>query len=194
MKPKFTTDFLEAVVREGADELTLRRVSCAPSLTPRMWETVDGRRRSWMRTATPPARPFSKGPRDHNGRHVLQIRGAALHQAAQCETSGENKKARVPRFPKEAKDKGVHFRDLDSVKTHTRPQVRLDLWAIHSKVRRFLEQRMFVGPVVCNEQIVKSEMFWLVFLFGLRIMCQQSMLWCENEDDFLFRRGRSTMS
>ena len=43
VKPTFTTDCPEAVVRERADELTLRRKKkgCAPSLTPRMWETAD---------------------------------------------------------------------------------------------------------------------------------------------------------
>ena len=165
VKPKFTTDFLETVVREGADELTLRRVSCAPLLTPRMLETVDGGRRSWMRTATPPARPFqgTEGPQWED----MCYKYEELHQAAQCETSGENKKARAPRFPKEAKDKGVHFRDLDSVqKTHTRPQVRLDLLAIHLKsptaaranaLKR--RARMWAGPVVCIERIVKSETF-----------------------------------
>ena len=38
VKPKCTADFLEVVVREGADELTLR---CAASSTPRMWERAD---------------------------------------------------------------------------------------------------------------------------------------------------------
>ena len=66
LKPKFTADFPEAVVREGADELILRREGeegyvAALSSTPRKWETVDGGHRSWMRTGTPSVRPFSKG-------------------------------------------------------------------------------------------------------------------------------------
>ena len=70
LKPKFTTDFPEAVVREGADELILRREGeeryfAALSSTPRKWLTVDGGHRSGMRTGTPPVRPFSKG---RNGR------------------------------------------------------------------------------------------------------------------------------
>ena len=50
VKLNFTSSFPEAVVREGADELTLRgrrgkkKKSCAPSSTPRTWETADGRR------------------------------------------------------------------------------------------------------------------------------------------------------
>ena len=42
VKPRFTTHFLGAVIREGADERTLRAheedVFCAPSPTPRMWK------------------------------------------------------------------------------------------------------------------------------------------------------------
>ena len=43
VKPKFTIDFLEAVERDGADELTVatekKKVCCGPSSTLRMWES-----------------------------------------------------------------------------------------------------------------------------------------------------------
>ena len=59
VKPKFTTDFPEAVVLEGTDELTLRAEEG-------MWRTVISTPRmrtplADMRTGTPSARPFSKG-------------------------------------------------------------------------------------------------------------------------------------
>ena len=47
VKPKFTTDFPEAVVREGADELALR---ADEEGALRTWETKDGTHRLWMRT------------------------------------------------------------------------------------------------------------------------------------------------
>ena len=72
VKPKFTTDFLEAVVREGSDELTLRADGEGALRTfidtTNVGDKRDGSHRSWMRTRTPSARPFSKGSRDHNGR------------------------------------------------------------------------------------------------------------------------------
>ena len=54
VKLKITADLPRAVVREGADELTLRREEegtqrtfggrgCTPSSMPPLWETVDGR-------------------------------------------------------------------------------------------------------------------------------------------------------
>ena len=117
VKPKFTTDFLEAVVREGTDELTLRADE----------GRYDGhlhRRRGGGRQhvgaplvdeiGTPSARPFSKV------------------QAVKCKKSVENEKANALWSLKEAKDKGIDFYDLGSVqKSQTRPHVRLDLWAIH---------------------------------------------------------------
>ena len=55
-----------------------------------------------------------------------------IHQAVKCKKSRENKKAKALWPLKEAKDKGVDFYDLGSLhKIQTRPQVRLDLWAIH---------------------------------------------------------------
>ena len=62
VKPKFTTDFLEAVVQQN------KKVCCTPSLTPRMWETEDGDHRSWVETGTPSVRLFSKGSWARNGR------------------------------------------------------------------------------------------------------------------------------
>ena len=57
-----------------------------------------------------------------------------LHQAVQCKTSGENKKAKAVWSLKEAKDKGIDFYDLGSVqKIQTGSQVRLDLWATQLK-------------------------------------------------------------
>ena len=58
LTPKFTTDFPEAVVREGEDDEQMKKGHCEPSSTTRMWETKDGGHRSWMRTGTPSARPF----------------------------------------------------------------------------------------------------------------------------------------
>ena len=69
VKPKCTADFLEVVVREGADELTLR---CAASSTPRMWETADEGQplvdKDWH--------AVYEGVRGLRG-PVLQVRGAA---------------------------------------------------------------------------------------------------------------------
>ena len=60
------------------------------------------------------------------GNHVLQ--------AVKCKKSGDHKKVKALWSLKDAKDKGVDFFDLGSVqKIQTRPQVRLDLWAIHLK-------------------------------------------------------------
>ena len=67
VKPKFTTDFPGAVVREGADELTLKRERCALPSTPRMWETNDGGHRSLTRPGTPSDRLFTGESRDQNG-------------------------------------------------------------------------------------------------------------------------------
>ena len=72
VKPNFTTDFPEAFIREGADELILRAEGegsvAHPSLTPRMWVTVDGGLRSSRRIGMASVRPFSKVSRDQNGK------------------------------------------------------------------------------------------------------------------------------
>ena len=48
VKPTFTADFPESVLREGADQLTLRRCEegmlSAPSSVPPTWGTIDGNR------------------------------------------------------------------------------------------------------------------------------------------------------
>ena len=94
------------------------------------------------------------------GDHVLQVQGA-FTQAVQCETSGENKKAKALWSLKETKDKGTDFYDLDSVqKIQTGSQVRLDLWAIQLKsptaavasAPKRNRAKMWVGPVISNER------------------------------------------
>ena len=57
--PKFTTDLSEAVVRDGADELTLRadeEGALRTFIDPRRRKTKDGGHRSWKRTGTPSER------------------------------------------------------------------------------------------------------------------------------------------
>ena len=61
VKPKFTTDSPEAVVWEGADELTLRAGEESALRTSIDTTNVkDGCHRSWMRIGTPSARPSTK--------------------------------------------------------------------------------------------------------------------------------------
>ena len=101
VKPKFTADFLEAVVREGADELTLRAEEGTLrtfSLRPRMWETVDG----------------SPLLVDEDWHAICQAilsewETRRMHQAAKCKKSGENKKAKALWSLKDAKDKRSGF-------------------------------------------------------------------------------------
>ena len=87
LKQRSTTDFPELVVPEGADELTLgmKKVQCALSSTPRKWETKGGCHRSWMRTGTPSARPFT--------REAMYYPYKELHETVKSKTSNENKKA-----------------------------------------------------------------------------------------------------
>ena len=79
VKPKFTTDFPEAVVQEGVEELTLRLRADEEGALCTFIDTTDagdsrlGGHRSCMRTCTPSARPFSKGSRDQNGRPCTTI-------------------------------------------------------------------------------------------------------------------------
>ena len=102
---RVVTDFPEAVIREGACE-PKKKVCCAPSLTPRMWKTADGRRAPLV---------------DEDWHAICQatfqgVEGAAgnalysaykeLHNAVTCKKSGE--KTRMARHFwtwKEAKDK-----------------------------------------------------------------------------------------
>ena len=65
IEPKFSVDFPEAAVREGADELTLR---CAPSSTPRWEGEVDVDRRCWTRIGTPFARLFTRASKARSGK------------------------------------------------------------------------------------------------------------------------------
>ena len=120
------------MVREGADELTLRAdeegALCTFNDTTNVGGKKDGGHRSCMRTGTPSARPFSKSRRTRVGSHVLS------HKAAKCKKTLENKRAQALWSLKEAKDKGTDFHDLGRVqKIQTRSQVRLALWAIHLK-------------------------------------------------------------
>ena len=69
VSPKFTTDSLEVVVREGADELTL----CADeeSALHEFARQKMGGHRSWTRSGTPPVGPFCKGSRELTGRPCI---------------------------------------------------------------------------------------------------------------------------
>ena len=147
-----------------------------------------------MRTGTPSARPFSKELKDLSVR-VMYCKFPELHQAVKCQESCENKKAKALRSVKEAKDKGTDFqrsgqRAEDSDKT---PSEVGSLGNPPEKAHRLLWQtyraKMWSRPILSNERTVKSEAARVAF--GLRIMCQQSMLEVmspEDEDDFLTRK------
>ena len=95
VKPQFTTNFREAVEREGADDVEKRmgKVCCAPSSTPRMWETTDGGHRSRMRTGMQLVRLFTKGVEVSGmGDHPLQVE---FHKAVNLKKPGVSKNARA---------------------------------------------------------------------------------------------------
>ena len=73
LKPQFTTDFLEAVIREGPDELTLRREEGVLRAIMDITDAGDnGCFDSWVRIGMPLVEPFSKVSRNHNvGDRVL---------------------------------------------------------------------------------------------------------------------------
>ena len=67
----------------------------------RMWETVDGSHRSWMRTGMPVCHAIQQGRRGIGmGGHALQVRGTA-----QIDQPWTNKKARAP----DCMFEGSHF-------------------------------------------------------------------------------------
>ena len=85
VKPKFTTDLPEAMVREGADELTLRREETGMLRTfvdTTNVRDVDGSHRSRVRTGM----PFVRRRRTRLGGHALQVLGDA--QSGQRQESG----------------------------------------------------------------------------------------------------------
>ena len=90
VKPKFTTDFPRAVIREGAGELTLRAhegVARTFSSTPRMCEIKDGDRRQLTRTCTPSARSFFKESKDQSVKPMF-YRYKDLHQGVKKQDIG----------------------------------------------------------------------------------------------------------
>ena len=92
VKPKFTTDFPGAVVREGADELTLRahEEGAVRSFidTTNVGDKKDGGHRLWMRTSTPSA------TRDQHGRpRIFNTRSCT--KRSEVRNPVKNKKAKV---------------------------------------------------------------------------------------------------
>ena len=126
VKPKFTRDFPEAIVREGLtlrteQEGMLRTFICRwrLPLVDECWHAI--------------CQAIFQGVEGSEW-ETMYYKYKELHQAVQCETSGENKKAKALWSLKETKDKRTDFYDLDSVqKIQTGSQVRLDLWAIQLK-------------------------------------------------------------
>ena len=158
VKPEFTTDFPEAVVREGADELTLR-AEVEGMLRTFIFST-NGSHRSWMRIC----QAIVQGV-DGEEWETMYYKYIGLHQAVECEKYPENKKAKALWSLTEAKDKGVNFDALGSVHTIPgRTQARLDLWAIHRKgptaalanALERAEQEMLDG-ITSNERIAIME-------------------------------------
>ena len=97
VKPKFTTDFPEAVTREGADELTLRAEEAGMLRT--FMDTTDVGDSRWV----PPlvdedwhaiCQAVFQGV-DGSEWEAMCNTHKELHQAVHCETSRENKKARA---------------------------------------------------------------------------------------------------
>ena len=70
-KPQFSEAFPETVIREGADDLTLRAGEVARgelSSTGPMLRSSDGDRRWWMRTGTPFCRLYTRELKENNGK------------------------------------------------------------------------------------------------------------------------------
>ena len=81
VKPKFTTDFPDAVVREGADVLTLR---ADEEGALRTWETKNGSHRLWMRTGWHAiCQAINKGVEGAEW-ETMYYKHAELHQAVKC--------------------------------------------------------------------------------------------------------------
>ena len=111
VKPKFTTDFPEAVAREGADEPTLR-------------EHEEGALRSFIDTTNVGNKRLWTPLVDEDWRAICQaifqvVEGAEwetvyykyedLHKAVKCKKSVVNKKAQALWSLIAAKDKGIDF-------------------------------------------------------------------------------------
>ena len=135
-KPKFTTDFPEALVQEGADELTLRPEEegmlrtfidttevgdsrWGPPLVDEDWHAI--------------CQAIFQGV-EGSGWEIVCHNCKELHKAVKCKKSRENKKARALWSLKDAKRQRNRFlRSWQCAEDYTRSQVRLDLWAIHLK-------------------------------------------------------------
>ena len=75
VKPKFTTQFPEAVVREGADEVTLREEE--EGILHRYHECERQQMESWMWLGTQMSGHFRRRGGIRMGSHVLQKQGVA---------------------------------------------------------------------------------------------------------------------
>ena len=121
VRPKFRTEFQEAVVREVADELTLRANEEGALRTfvdtTNVGDKKDGENCWWMSIGTP--RPFS---RDRNGRPCT----ASVWNCTK-RSNVRNRKKGQGTLVSEDKDLG------NVQKVHTISQVRVALWAIHLK-------------------------------------------------------------
>ena len=126
VKLKFTTDFLEAVVQEGADETPRREEE---GMLRTFVDTTavgdNGGFCSW-RTGMSYVKPFSKVSRDQNGRPRFTNARSFTKRSNVRKQEGQKTLGL-----QDAKDKGIDVYDLGRSKT--RSQVRLALWAIHLK-------------------------------------------------------------
>ena len=162
VKPKFTTDFPEAVVREGANELTPEE-----GITN---ETVDGGCRQLTRTGTLSVMPVFKESKDQSGQPCIVDTRTCMKQD-EGKKSGENKKADVLWALKEATNRGVDFYDASHEKEiKTRAHVRLDVWAIHLKKSTTALAKTLEGLDQC-ESVPSVESEWSAGSFGSFCCC-----------------------
>ena len=107
------------------------------------------------------------------------------HQAVNCKTSGENKKAKALWALKDAKgQRNSFFYDLGSVAANSN-KIPSQVGSLRKapeepdgcsgKRIATYSTKMSTGPVISIQRCVMSEAFGSL-LFGLRIACQQCML------------------
>ena len=97
-----------------------------------MRETADGGR-SWSRTGTPSAGPFSRRSRDQNGRPCITI-SRSCTKRSNVRNLEKTRRPKALWSLKQAKDKGIDFYDLGSVqKIQTRPLSKVGSPATHLK-------------------------------------------------------------
>ena len=129
VKPKFTTDFPGAVIREGADELT--PLAHEESMLRIFIKTTNVRDQRWE----PPQvdAEFHRESKDQSRTPCTTHKD--LHHAVKSKKSGENKKAKVLWAMNEAKDRGEDYHDTNrrQEEIQTKDQFRLNLWASHQK-------------------------------------------------------------